>query len=357
MAYASRLLKKTTAVMAAGMLSMASAWADEAASNSEALSKPFENADSQDAIEPLLDQQPVKRTTVDVQMIDPSEFKQSVRENAPRAVERMQVEDLAAESPFVLLPHRPNYIMPLSWQARPNNRAIEELVDYYSEGEQEYEGGFDHLEIVMQLSIKYIVAEDVLTKLDRLEIAYTNKSFWQAYNSDISRPFRETNHEPELIYSWLPKVNWLDRASISLNHQSNGQTSSLSRSWNRVEFSGAVAFSHGIWGLTTWWRIPEESSADPYDPSDNDNPDIEDYLGYGELHYIRNYGRHSIALMARNNLDFDDNRGAFQMDVTFPLTQRLKWFVHYFNGYGESLIDYNRYQERIGVGIKLSDWI
>ncbi len=327
------------------------------ASETDQVDQPFANADSQDDIKPLLDGEPVKRQKVDVEMIDPSEFKENIRKNAPWAVERMQIEDIAASSPFVLLPHRPNYIMPLSWQRRPNNRELDELVDYYSDGEKEYDGDFDHLEIVMQLSVKYIVAEDILTKLDRLEVAYTNKSFWQAYNSDISRPFRETNHEPEIIYSWLPDSRWLDHASISLNHQSNGQTSSLSRSWNRIEFSGAWAFSHGLWGLRTWWRIPEESSSDPFDPTDDDNPGIESYLGYGELRYIRNYGRRSIAVMMRNNLDFDDNRGAFQLDLTFPLTERLTWFVHYFNGYGESLIDYDRFQERIGVGIKLSDWI
>ncbi|WP_221799812.1 phospholipase A [Oceanobacter mangrovi] len=353
------LCRLALTVVAGLLLSLASVTQAAVATAAEAAAQepPLLGGSSEASDTPLLEDEPLKRQSMDVELIAPEEFKPSVREYAPRAVERMQVEDLAASSPFVLLPHRPNYIMPFSYMQNANNRELEQLVDHYSDGSQDYNAGYDHVEAVMQISIKYILSENIFSKLDRLEVAYTNRSFWQAYNSGISKPFRETNHEPEIIYSWLPKTRWLDHASLALNHQSNGQTSSLSRSWNRITFTGGVAFSHGVWALRSWWRIPEGKKADPYDPSDNDNPDIEDYLGYGELYYIRNYGRHSISAMMRNNLDFDNNRGAFSLDVTFPLTERLSWFVHYFDGYGESLIDYNHYQRRIGLGIKLSDWI
>jgi phospholipase A1/A2 len=306
---------------------------------------------------PMLEDQPVKTELRDIQIIAPEEFKPSIRNNLPQLMEKRQIEAVASDSPYVLLPHRPNYVMPFTYQTKPNNQELDNLLDHYAADTSDYHNaGYEHLEAFFQFSIKYVLREGALTKFGRIEVAYTNRSFWQAYNSDISKPFRETNHEPEIIYSWQPRNRWLDQAYISLNHQSNGQTSSLSRSWNRVIAGGATVFSNHIWAGRLWWRIPEGGGSDPYDPSDDDNPDIEDYLGYGELVYLHVWGNQNVSVMLRNNLDRVDNRGAVEIGWTFPVSRKLKGYVQYFNGYGESLIDYNHYQERIGVGIKLSDW-
>ena len=82
------------------------------------------------------------------------------------------------------------------------------------------------------------MAKDVLFKNSRLFFAYTNLSFWQAYNSRFSSPFRETNHEPEMFLLIPQKWSLFDwhnqLIAIGFNHQSNGQTGTLSRSWNRI---------------------------------------------------------------------------------------------------------------------------
>ena len=80
-------------------------------------------------------------------------------------------------------------------------------------------------------------------------------------------------------------------------------------------------------------------------------------MGNGELYFLRPMKNHMFSVMLRNNFNWDENRGAVEINYSFPLTPRIKGFVQYFNGYGESLIDYNVYQERIGFGIKLSDWL
>ncbi|WP_320818953.1 phospholipase A [Thalassolituus sp.] len=271
-------------------------------------------------------------------------------------VEKIQTERLASSNPYVLLPHRPNYILPLTYQVRPSDKEIERAISNVSGGDGTREDGFQHVEAVMQLSIKTVLAEDVLGKLSKVEFGYTSVSYWQVYNAAISKPFRETNHEPELMFTWQLKNYWLDLVGVSLNHQSNGQTSTLSRSWNRIIGDAAVVVPIGVFHMRAWWRIPESKSADPEDPSDNDNPDIEDYLGYGELTYLHVMRHHQFMITLRDNLDWNENRGSVNLGWSFPLTRKMKGYVQYFNGYGESLIDYNRYQERFGIGIKLSDW-
>lgn len=38
------------------------------------------------------------------------------------------------------------------------------------------------------------------------------------------------------------------------------------------------------------------------------------------------------------------------LDYSYPIYKNLYLYVQYFNGYGESLADYNRSIERVGVG-------
>jgi len=61
--------------------------------------------------------------------------------------------------------------------------------------------------------------------------------------------------------------------------------------------------------------------------------------------------------MIRNNLNFNQNYGAIQLGGSFPISKKVRGYVQWFNGYGESLIDYNAYSNSIGIGVQLSDWL
>jgi phospholipase A1 len=101
--------------------------------------------------------------------------------------------------------------------------------------------------------------------------------------------------------------------------------------------------------LKGWYRIPESAE-------DDDNPNIEDYLGYGEVWAYYFWKGNRFGIMLRNNLHLDTNRGAVQLEWSFPILERIGGYLQYFNGYGESLLDYNHRVNRIGIGFILKEW-
>jgi phospholipase A1 len=254
-------------------------------------------------------------------------------------------------NPFAISPHRQNYILPLTYSKQDNDIYASQL-----NGET-----LDNVEVEFQISIKYLIAENILNENFDLEFGFTSVSWWQMYNGGLSAPFRETNYEPELILSYnkawsifgLP----FKSSFLSLNHQSNGQSGTLSRSWNRL-ISG-LTFQHDdlVWRAEIWWRLPEDTKQSLTDAKGDDNPNIERHVGQGQIGFLWKSSRnHNLQLALRNNLR-SNNRGSLKLGWSFPLPNRLRGYLQLFNGYGESLAGYNRHSSRIGVGILLTDWL
>jgi phospholipase A1 len=212
----------------------------------------------------------------------------------------------------------------------------------------------DNTEAKFQLSFKTKILNDIFGSNGDLWGAYTQSSRWQVYNRDHSRPFRETNYEPEAMFVWRTNQAILGMRArylaLGINHQSNGQGGALSRSWNRI--IGAIALEGGQWTVTLrpWWRVEEHGSED-------DNPDLADYAGRGEILATRVFGGHVLSLEARHSLHRGNrNHGSLRADWAFPINDRLKGHIQLFNGYAESLIDYNHRATYLGVGFSLVEW-
>ncbi|AKE52742.1 phospholipase A [Kangiella geojedonensis] len=275
------------------------------------------------------------------------------KEGSALLKKRLRMEYRVRDNRFAIIPHKPNYLLPVTFNNSPNQDSLENSGD---------DRQVDNIEVKFQVSFKTPFWEQPFGENSALFFAYTGQSYWQAYNKDVSSPFRETNHEPEIFAAWA--TDWqlggwqIPYFSMGVSHQSNGRSGLGSRSWNRIYTEFAFEQDRWVLAFKPWWRIPEDRKEDPLDPDGDDNPDIDDYMGYFELYSAYQWDEHNFGIMLRNNLR-SDNKGAFQFDWTFPLDDegKLRGYVQYFNGYGESLIDYNRRVNRLGVGFVLTDWL
>ncbi|PIF03632.1 MAG: phospholipase [Arcobacter sp.] len=237
-------------------------------------------------------------------------------------------------SDFNLYPYKKNYFLPLSYDTKKRDDR-------------------EQFETVFQLSVEKPFAYNIFGLDESLSFAYTQKSFWQT--SAKSAPFRETNYQPEVFMVF--SSNYLDEKlkafKISLLHESNGRMGQSSRSWNRMYIETYIQYSNLFFIPRLWYRIPEKNG-------DDDNPNIYNYLGYGDITFLYPYKQYTVEVKIRNNLKLSSkNKGMFQVDWTFPLEKlhipsKSFGFIRIFSGYAESLIDYDKKINSISFGIALS---
>ncbi len=236
---------------------------------------------------------------------------------------------------FSISPYRANYIL-TTYNSNLNEDPFEVEPEEFLE---EHEAKF-------QVSFQMPVATDLFGGNTDLMFAYTSVAWWQLYNEDISRPFRETNYEPEVFFRTYTDADFLGMDMISweigYNHQSNGQSLPTSRGWDRIVGSSAFELSEDlVLGLRAWAIIDEQDT----------NADIDEYMGYGDVSLLYAPNRSTFTAVYRPAKQGD----AIQLTWSYPLSKYLRVYAQYWNGYGESLIDYNIRTQRFGLGIALND--
>lgn len=250
-------------------------------------------------------------------------------------------------------PHNPVYILPMYLHGKPNRHPGTPTQEtwHYTPNEQRA------LELKFQLSLKSKMMEDVFGTNADLWFGYTHLAHWQVYNEDNSRPFHAHDYEPEVFVTQpvsadLPFGGRLRMLGGGLVHHSNGEGERLSRSWNRAYMMAGME-----WGKLTvmprlWGRILKEGN----DAQPDDNPDILDYYGYGDVKFLYQLDNNkNISGTARYNPK--TGKGALQLDYVHPIGKGISGYVQLFQGYGQSLIDYNHEATSIGVGVMLNDWM
>jgi len=183
-----------------------------------------------------------------------------------------------------------------------------------------------------------------------LTFAYTQRSLWAI--TEYSSPFYDTSYMPELFYEtpWVPiGRGFRITGHAGYGHESNGKDGPASKSINKLTATVSIARDFGKWTATVtptvWYYIADMS----------DNPDMQSYRGYGDL--TVSVGRSDgLKVSVYGRAGYNLKRGAVQIDATYPidfLTRSIAVYftVQYWNGYGESMLDYNKTQQSLRAGI------
>jgi phospholipase A1 len=259
---------------------------------------------------------------------------------------RWDLVDTVGGQTFRLDPYQPIYILLGRWSSSPNKQPVGQSPEYSLSEPLD----LDVVESKFQISLKTKIAQGIFNNKGDLWVGYTQLAAWQVYNKPFSRPFRELNYEPEIIFNYPLDFKMLGfqakMAGLAFNHESNGRSLPLSRSWNRVIFHFAMEKEGWQIIFRPWYVIKG---------NDEDNPDADDYIGRAELTVIHAFGSHMIYAVGRHPFNYLA-RGSLELNWIFPIKGNLRGHIQYFAGYGETLIDYRHYQNTFGIGISLIDW-
>ncbi len=259
---------------------------------------------------------------------------------------RRAAERVSMSKTFPVLPHKPNYALIAAYNTKTYPEPFE--------NEFGRDVDFDDVESKYQISLKFPLGVNLFDGRADLMAGYTLRAFWQVYNSDESSPFPDYNHEPEV---WLAFDNDADilglknvENQIGYVHQSNGRGGDfLSRSWDRIYANFVFSTDESLVWVKPWVIIKDA----------DENPDIDEYLGYGEIGWSWSQNNHTLTTMLRNHLESGFSKGTTELAWSFPIFnyRHLRGYAQVFNGYGENLMNYNKHNTSVGLGVSLTDWL
>ena len=210
-----------------------------------------------------------------------------------------------------------------------------------------------------QVSLKFRLfnPETKTPFLEKLYLAYSQTSIWAIGTS--SAPFYDSSYRPSLFFldekiSQWPFGKWSQLGfQAGLEHESNGKDGDASRSMN-------IAFVRPTFTFPLSDRYFVALSPKIYGYLEkSDNPDMPYYRGYSDV-LVKVGETDGVQLATTMRKGTGKDPYSVQLDLSIPLSTpklgNLGGYLHlqYFDGYGESLLDYNRKvhpQFRIGLMI------
>ena len=197
---------------------------------------------------------------------------------------------------------------------------------------------------MFQISIRHRLTKSILPFGTFAYLTYTQKSFWNIYAE--SSPFRDTNYNPGvgLAKVILHKNRLLGVAFMQIKHESNGREKEESRSWNYLSLAAKYYINPQFNISGEFWI--------PYVDGDN-NKDLLDYKGLGQINVSLTDARQKwwleMQLNQRKGFGNINTIASIAFKVSKSSNQYL--FLRFQDGYGDSLLDYNKYSMNVRIGM------
>ncbi|MCW2119715.1 phospholipase A [Flavobacterium sp. 7A] len=260
--------------------------------------------------------------------------------------EAWELDSIDKQGTFRLMSYRPIYFTAARWSSRRNTKPFNESGEFQSKDKNI----FNNIETKFQISFKTKLIQGLLFGTGDLWVGYTQKAHWQVYNKTLSRAFREVNYEPEVMLNFPTRIplfkGQIRTVGLTLNHQSNGKDVPTSRSWNRIILN--IGYEYKNWNINfrPWYRMPDD---------EDENPGITRSVGDAELEVATHFGKHEFYTIINHSFSTLE-KGNIQLNYVFPIHGHLRGHAQVFQGYGETLIDYNIQQTTIGIGVSFANW-
>lgn len=200
-------------------------------------------------------------------------------------------------------------------------------------------------DVKFQISISQRLTKSTLPGKTYLFLMYSQKSFWNVFEESF--PMHDLNFNPGIGLSKLliVKDRLVGKATLMIEHESNGRDGDESRSWNRISFSANIYIDPNFMIHGKYWI--------PFVDGEH-NKDLTSYSGLYQtgLQFISANSRFGAALtlVKRKGWDLNFNTIA-ELNYRLFKDENQYLFLQYYNGYGECLLDYKEFHSRLRFGI------
>lgn len=200
-------------------------------------------------------------------------------------------------------------------------------------------------DVKFQISIAQRLTKTTLPLHSFIFLMYSQKTLWNVFQESL--PMRDMNFNPGIGWSFpfFSKGRYAGKFTFLIEHESNGRDGDASRSWNRISFCGSTMVNEWLMVHSKFW-IPIIDGGN--------NKDILKYSGIWQAGAVvttpdKKFGW-GLTLVKRKGWNLNFNT-ILEFNWRIHKKSNQYFFVQYYNGYGECLLDYNQFHSRLRAGI------